>query len=92
MFRHFQIGPKMWKCQPITVVGSRFFFLSTKKGFNSVDILYKNYTHQKSENNINGLKSKFNSLGSKIGQNPCFNSVDNLHRQVNKKKGLKKRK
>ena len=51
----------MWKCQPITVVGSRFF-LSAKKGFNSVDILYKNYTHQKSENNINELKSNFNSL------------------------------
>ena len=26
------------------------------------------------------------------GQNSCFNSVDNLHRQVSKIKGLKKRK
>ena len=26
------------------------------------------------------------------GQNSCFNSVDNLHRQVSKTKGLKKRK
>ena len=25
------------------------------------------------------------------GQNSCFNNVDNLHRQVNKTKGLKKR-
>ena len=55
----------MWKCQPITVVGSRFF-LSAKKGLNSEDILYKDYTHQKgdqkSKNNIKGLKSNFNSL------------------------------
>ena len=26
------------------------------------------------------------------GQNSCFNSVDNLYRHLNKKKGLKKRK
>ena len=26
------------------------------------------------------------------GQNSCFNSVDKLHRHLNKKKGLKKRK
>ena len=36
------------------------------KTFNSVDILYKDYTHQKgdqkSKNNIKGLKSNLNSL------------------------------